>query len=258
MLNKSIVKIELDTISSGTGFMIRDDGWLATCRHVIEPLKYTDSLGRVRIRHMYAIFNNGEKVEVGIFNHQLLDQTGYDDSQAYDFVMLKLETKPEFEYRPLRLGKWDDVNDGDEVYTAGFPVSINNRIISKGLLSSKWIQKIPLYKSTGELLGHYDRNVAWVDMTSNKGNSGGPVIKIGRTPEEDRVIGIASFILNPAGNEASQVYNFYRNLKRKNDNRIGLNDQMEILFKSASYNSIGISGVISSDYLSELLSKVSR
>jgi serine protease Do len=53
--------------------------------------------------------------------------------------------------------------------------------------------------------------VAWLDLTLNKGNYGGPVIKIGRTPDENRVIGIATFILNPFAQYAEAVIRHLQN-----------------------------------------------
>jgi len=257
-LNRSIVKIKLDTLGSGTGFVVREDGWIATCRHVIEPLNYTDANGQVKMRPIYAIFNNGEKVELGVLNYQLHDQTGYDESKAFDLVLLKLQSIPNFDYQPLRVGTWDEIYDGDEVYTCGFPVSVPQRIISKGIVSSKWVQKVPLKDAKGNVLRYYKRDAAWADMTVNKGNSGGPVIKLGETPEDDAVIGIASFILNPAGREADKIYSAYKNLKNDNDNVVDLQEQLEVLFRSATYNNIGLSGVISSDYLYKVLSRLDR
>lgn len=58
------------------------------------------------------------------------------------------------------------------------------------MLSTKWV-------TSGYLNQGGNREVAWLDVTMNSGNSGGPIVLMGEEPEGDKVIGIASFGLNP-------------------------------------------------------------
>ena len=53
--------------------------------------------------------------------------------------------------------------------------------------------------------------MAVLDLTMNKGVSGGPVIKPGATIDDDEVIGIADFILGPFGQATEDMYEFVTN-----------------------------------------------
>lgn len=252
-LNKSVVRILIDTIPSGTGFFVNKEGWVATCEHVIRPAYIRDSLtnGITKLKDIYIEFQNGENVKVGLIPYVLQD--GYKSSLAYDYSLLKIQTKPKTEYQSLKIGSWSDINDGDVVYSCGYPLGIKQRFISQGLFSTKWIDSIPLFNK-GKLIETVSRNVAWLDLTMNKGNSGGAIIKFGETPEDDKVIGIASFILNPYANTSEQIakYLLRRGIDMNSDG-ISQNQLMKILFEAISKNSIGVSGTISVNYVSEVL-----
>jgi serine protease Do len=180
-------------------------------------------------------------------------QDGYKSSLVYDYSLLKIQTKPKTQYQSLKIGSWSDINDGDVVYSCGYPLGIKQRFISQGLFSTKWIDSIPLFNK-GKLIETVSRNVAWLDLTMNKGNSGGAIIKLGETPEDDKVIGIASFILNPYANTSEQIAKYLprRGIDMSSDG-ISQNQLMKILFEAISKNSIGVSGTISIDYVSEVL-----
>jgi hypothetical protein len=49
--------------------------------------------------------------------------------------------------------------------------------------------------------------VAWLDITMNRGNSGGPVLLLGSDPSRDAVVGIANFSLNPFAQKAEEFAN---------------------------------------------------
>ena len=86
----------------------------------------------------------------------------------------------------------------------------------------------------------------------NKGNSGGPILKIGST--EDEVIGIATFILNPYANTSQELSNLSANLGV--DIEFGGISQVKVnkLFADAvTNNSIGISGCVSINHITGIL-----
>ncbi|MBI1781397.1 MAG: hypothetical protein HYR66_08505 [Sphingobacteriales bacterium] len=88
----------------------------------------------------------------------------------------------------------------------------------------------------------------------NKGNSGGPIIKIGNNPSEDKVIGIATFILNPFANDSKVLSELSSRLKV--DIALGGISQVKVnkLFADAiANNSIGISGCISINHIKSIL-----
>ncbi|MCB0539079.1 MAG: trypsin-like peptidase domain-containing protein [Bacteroidetes bacterium] len=252
-LNKSVVRVLIDTIPSGTGFFVHDSGWVATCHHVIESAfirnKTTNSIDS--IRKVFIEFQNGEKVEME-WSIYLLNK-GYKNAVAYDFNLLKTKTIPDTKFNKLKLGSWSDINEGDVVYTCGYPMGIQQKFISQGLFSTKWVDTIKL-KQNNKPLPDIPREVAWLDVTMNKGNSGGAIIKLGEKPEDDLVIGIATFILNPHANKSEQIVEYLP--KRGIDmfsEGISQNDLMQLLFDAISKNSIGVSGCVSIDYVSELL-----
>ena len=257
-LNKSVVRILIDTIPSGTGFFVSDSGWVATCQHVIEPAcirdKNTNEI--TSLKKIYIEFQNGEKIEMGILTHLLGD--GYKNSISYDYSLLKVQSKPKTKYKTLKIGTWADINEGDLIYSCGYPLGIKQRFISQGLLSTKWKDEISLFSANGSI-DSIKREVAWLDLTMNKGNSGGPVIKIGKSLDDDVVIGIATFILNPYANTSKALAEYLpnRGIDMQSDG-ISQNKLMQILFEAISNNSIGVSGCISIDYVSEILKLMYR
>nr|WP_298997261.1 serine protease [uncultured Allomuricauda sp.] len=257
LLDNSIVRIYIENQVSGTGFMVNKNGLVATCHHVVYPAFIWNAKNKYAgMKKIFVEFDDGEKIEVKPTNHFLNNQTGYYDGKALDVMLLKLQSTPNFEYEILKMSKWDTVNEGDAIYTCGFPLSINVRFISKGVLSTKWIKDYDMF-SNGKLFKNYEISAAWADITLNRGNSGGPIIKMGKKPKEDVVIGLASFLHNPGGNDAEKFSKAYRDAFNKTDNKgaKGLYKQWELVFNSVSNNSLGISGIISVDYLVELLQK---
>ena len=257
-LNKSVVRISINNIPRGSGFFVSNDGWLASNRHVINNALLRDSTGIIRgILPIHAEFNNGERVKLGIMTYLL--QEGNDESEAYDYVLLKPTEPFKSSFEPLKLGTWQDVSEGDVIYTCGFPFGIKQRIISQGLFSTKWqeIRSVG-YPSDTIPLRNFKRNSAYLDLTTNKGNSGGPIIKLGDTPEEDVVIGIATFILSPYAKIAEDGAKFYNDLYVKNKEKgITETKQRAIIFSSLANNSIGVSGTVSIDYLRLTLQQLS-
>ncbi len=226
---------------------------VATCEHVIRPAYIRDSLTNnlKGLKDIYIEFQNGEKIKMGLVTYLLQD--GYKSSLLFDYSLLKVQTVPKTEYQSLKIGTWSDVIDGDVVYSCGYPLGIKQRFISQGLLSTKWTDTIPLF-SNNKLIDKVKRNVAWLDLTMNKGNSGGAVIKLGKTLEEDKVIGIASFILNPYANTSEEIAKYLPNSPIDVvSGGVSQNKLMQILFEAISKNSIGVSGCISIDYVSEIL-----
>ncbi len=99
--------------------------------------------------------------------------------------------------QPLRLGHFADIHEGDSIYVVGYPLGVEQPIVTRGMLSTKW-------KTHGYLGQGGDREVAWLDVTMNSGNSGGPVFLLAEDPARDAVIGVANFNLNPFAERATQ------------------------------------------------------
>jgi S1-C subfamily serine protease len=250
-IKAATVRITIDSSNStGTGFFINDKGWLLTCYHVIEP-----AIEKNKIQKIFVQLKNGEKFQViavgGTNNYR-------DASIAYDFALLipkePIPQKTSF----LKFGDYNRLQEGEQIYTCGYPLSITQQFISTGYVSTKYAET---------LIGNYGdgrknifiRQQALLDLTLNTGNSGGAIMSMGATPEDDRVIGIADFIIIPYGKILQKVNEIAKNAK--SDFKIGGLSNMKVneLFSSALMKAMnGLSGCISIDHFlqaSEVLQK---
>ena len=260
LLNTSVVRILIDSYPSGTGFFVSDNGLVATCNHVVEPayIRDTSTNEIIGLKKIEIEFQNGEKVEMDVIPY--LMQKGYKKAFSYDYSLLKIQSTPKTKYKTLKIGKWNDINDGDAIYSCGYPMGIKQRFISKGILSTKWIDTKTILKNSVPF-DTITRDVAWLDLTMNKGNSGGAVIKIGDTPENDKVIGLATFILNPFAKEATYLVEVLSDGKPSQSitkSSLSLKSMGEFYAKAVANNSIGVSGCVSIDYVSDILQLVNH
>jgi len=114
------------------------------------------------------------------------------------------------------------------------------------MLSTKWT-------TSGYLNQGSNREVAWLDITMNRGNSGGPIVLMGEEPEGDKVIGIASFGLNPFADPAEKLIEIVQTFPG-NAVLMGVDFKRFVTLRGAalssnSLNSLGVSGCVSIDYL---------
>lgn len=245
-VKKSVVRILIDDKPSGTGFVVSKTGQIITCWHVIQPAISVDgATQKINLKKITAEFISGEKIELGIYTY--LFNEGYKDALVYDYCFLEPSIKKIVPYEFLKLGSFENVNEGEQVYSVGYPLGIEQQFVSTGILSTKWTDKVKLQDGT-----EINREVSWLDLTMNKGNSGGPILKIGTT--EDEVIGIATFILNPFANTSQELSNLSENLGV--DIAFGGISQVKVnkLFADAVVNnSIGISGSVSINHIKSVL-----
>lgn len=136
---------------NGTGFAISANGLVATCHHVIDG--YPE----------YA-------VRFGEGSHHTAKVKGARPNS--DLAILEIEA----ETPPLPLGTMDQVEVGREVVWCGFPMYTWLLSWHKGMISH--VGDIPM--KTAVIQG------LQLDGTSNRGNSGGPIID----PTDGRVVGI--------------------------------------------------------------------
>ncbi len=249
-IKNSTVKILIDGIQSGTGFFISDKGEVLTCFHVV----FSESL---RIENQKIV----SKIQVATQENRIVDaiipeyyrHKGLDNARIYDYCLLNIPiTGDNSNVSFLKLGNFNDVKEGDWVISCGYPQKIHTPFISSGLFSTKWVDTVKLTNQTESVTIH--RNVAWLDLTLNPGNSGGPVILLGETVDDDRVIGIASFILNPyARNAKALLVHAIESRKNIKMSYNGLNqiDINALLSEAIANNSIGVSGCISIEYFKQ-------
>lgn len=252
-IKESTVRITIENSDKmGTGFYFNDMGEVATCWHVIQPSINLDSAGKIiGFKKIYIENNNGEKIEYGIpigfFQNSTLNQ----NAVAYDFCILipvqkrSLFIKNSF----LKLGNFENLNEGDEVYTCGYPIGIIQKFISRGIVSTKYIDpKREVFFNGNKILK--PRSEVLLDITLNRGNSGGAIIKIGKSIDEDEVVAIADFIVTPIGGIADNL------IKTLNNSSGGFSIQgidpnatFSLLTQIISSLSIGVSGAVSINHL---------
>ncbi len=249
-IKESTVRILVDERPVGTGFIVSKKGLVATCFHVVQHAQTTVN-GQTQITHATNIkveFSDGIKSPATI--HQACQNQGFQKALSRDYAILVV--KPHKILVPLALGKFTDIEEGEEVYTCGFPFGLDKPFVSKGLLSTK-------ITTPGYLGQGVDRDAALLDITLNKGNSGGPVVLIGKNPQDDKVIGIATFTLTPLSPALAQlaegIQKFPGGVKI-----MGVDfKQFSMLIKNSfDASSVGIGGCISVDYMKNLSLKTNR
>jgi len=165
---------------------------------------------------------------------------------------------PVREFQYLELGTWDDVNEGDEIYISGFPLSASHIITARGMVSTKFKRKVNPENINGNKV--YEIDAAFIDVTANNGNSGGPVIKLERNYRRDKVVGLVSFKL--IRNARAYTYNseYYLNRYKKTKNKDVRNIEMSLglLFNAVVTSSFGVGGAVSIDGSVEKLGQLNH
>lgn len=166
-IKKCTVRLMIDSIPIGTGFLINDKGFVLTCWHVanFSIIRNANNIP-VGLRTMYMELNGGNKIKVGIAGYFL--QAGNKNAVAYDYCLIVPVPMGITNPTPyLKLGDYDEVKEGQEVYTCGYPLGIPQQFISKGILSTKYREK----NNTVITNGHIDtlpRNQSLLDLTMNR------------------------------------------------------------------------------------------
>jgi serine protease Do len=242
------------TNSVGTGFFINEIGTVLTCWHVIEPAMVKDSANKlINLKNVYITLSTGEKIEVGFFPYFLSE--GYADAIGYDFCVLNLLIKRKTPF--LKVGSFENIKEGQDIYTCGFPVSIEQMFVSKGMVSTIFTDTLNSIFINGKP-SRMPRNQALLDLTLNAGNSGGAIIKLGNTIEEDEVVGVADFIINPIGdnNAKDMIKLFSKGINKYNLEGTDPNKAFIYFTQVLSTMSLGVSGCISINHFLNSLSKI--
>lgn len=240
-------KVLLDNVKSGTGFFVSSDGIFITNWHVIfNKSTKIDSIGR--ILSSFSIVNSKNDTLKAKVVLKLNDDFIVQNAIYGDYCVLKVDgiSKANF----LKLGSFADSYEGAPVYTCGFPLDVNEPFITLGIMSSFFKQSTKIGTHTLE------RDAAWLDMTTNKGNSGGPLILIGDKPEDDKVIGITSFITTPNYQVLENLNQYVQEMeKRGSIELMGINflQYIKLINETANSNSVGISGCVSIDKVSSIV-----
>lgn len=175
----------------GTGFFIDSKGTVATCLHVVlNSIIYN--------KQVRARTNKGDIFELQL--SQLTD-SGVAHASAYDLIILKPK-RPFISPTPfLKLNTTNKLEEGQEVYTCGYPFGDSTQFVSKGIISTK-LTRVAFsdISIAGKSVKIAElRNELLLDITSNHGNSGGALLKLNSTINEDVVVGIIDYSLTPFG-----------------------------------------------------------
>ncbi|MDD5007239.1 MAG: serine protease [Syntrophorhabdaceae bacterium] len=224
---------------AGTGFAVTEN-IIATNFHVVQQSSPATG-GQTQITY-------ARNIEVRLYDGRQLPATPHPSVLGTNLSArigrdVTLLSVPANNLRPLKLGRFADVSEGDRVYLAGYPLGIAQIVVATGMLSTKW--QADAYLGQGG-----PRNVAWLDVTMNKGNSGGPVLLLTEDPARDVVVGIANFILNPFAQKAEEFVNIAANFPG-NAVIIGVNfKKFSILMGAALMSqSHGVGGCVAIDYV---------
>ncbi len=243
-IKQATVQVIIDSFPTGTGFFCNSEGTIATNMHVISnDILKVDSMNRI-ISKIEVRINDGSLHEVKISDF-FTRQRGVILGKSYDFIWLEPKEKIK-DIKFLELGNFSDLKEGDNIYTCGYPFGISQPVFTSGIVSTKF--KIPVQNTTVE------KEVAWLDLSMNSGNSGGAVMVMKSKPEDDFVVGIASFNLNVF---ASQVQEFKKIARNRNAvgsiGGLDIKKFAELTAESIESSFYGIGGVISINHLKSAL-----
>ena len=143
-----------ETASSGSGFIISEDGYIVTNYHVVESAKT-----------LTVILDNEEEYSATV--------VGYDDSN--DFALIKIDATG---LTPVQLGNSDHLIVGDQVSAIGNPLGEMTNSLTVGYIS---------VKDRSVTIENSIINVLQTDTAINPGNSGGPLFNM-----KGEVIGITT------------------------------------------------------------------
>ncbi|XP_051533624.1 serine protease HTRA1 [Myxocyprinus asiaticus] len=149
-------------VSSGSGFIVSEDGWIVTNAHVL---------------------SNKQRTKVELNNGVLHDATVKDVDQKLDIALIKIDSETPLPV--LLLGRSSDLRPGEFVVAVGSPFSLQNTVTT-GIISTT-------HRGGHELgLQNSDMDYIQTDAIINYGNSGGPLVNL-----DGDVIGINTLKVTP-------------------------------------------------------------
>jgi V8-like Glu-specific endopeptidase len=159
----SVVQIQIlddkgSEVASGSGYVVRSNGLIATNYHVIE-----------NATHAIAVLSDGHVVRVLGVRYA---------NKARDFAILQVDATS---LPPATLGNSDNLQVGDDVVAIGEPLGVFPKTVSAGIVSSiremdgaKWIQHtaaISHGNSGGPLLNSRGQVVGMNTLSTDKGQN---------------------------------------------------------------------------------------
>lgn len=155
------------TASSGSGFILTEDGYIVTNYHVID---------------------NATKLTVILHDATEYEAVYVGGSSSNDVAVLKINAQG---LTPVKLGSSDDLIVGDQVAAIGNPLSELTSTLTVGYISAK----DRAINSDGSTL-----NMLQTDAAINSGNSGGPLFNM-----KGEVIGITTAKYSGTSNSGASI-----------------------------------------------------
>ncbi|MFD6137669.1 S1C family serine protease, partial [Isoptericola sp. NPDC060257] len=171
----SVVSIQVQGASgasSGSGFVLREDGYILTNNHVVAPAAASGGSAVV-------VFADGRKRDAEVVGR----------TADYDLAVVKVDADG---LEPLVLGDSDAVVVGDPVLAVGAPLGLDSTVTT-GIVSALH-RPVQAGDETGGGAATAFIDAIQTDAAINPGNSGGPLID-----SSGEVVGINSAIAQPPG-----------------------------------------------------------
>lgn len=193
-------KTNYRVVASGSGFFIREDGYIITNHHVIAGAEY------LRIKMKDGTIYDGLKHKGSV------KIIGTDEDS--DIAVLKVTTNRKFSF--LKFADSDKVKVGDWVIAIGAPFSLEYTL-TVGVVSQT--------RRRGFFKGRTYENYIQTDASINSGNSGGPAISI-----RGEVIGVNDFIVTDgrARNSAGLGFAIASNLADRISKQLILSGKVQL------------------------------
>uniref|UniRef100_H0XD24 HtrA serine peptidase 4 n=1 Tax=Otolemur garnettii TaxID=30611 RepID=H0XD24_OTOGA len=146
--NRSPLSSKDIPVSSGSGFLVSEDGLIITNAHVI---------------------TNQQRIQVELQSGAQYEATVKDIDHRLDLALIKIE--PNADLPVLLLGRSSDLRAGEFVVALGSPFSLQNTVTA-GIVSTT--------QRGGKELGLKDSDMDYIqtDAIINHGNSGGPLVNL--------------------------------------------------------------------------------
>ena len=168
----SVVTIKVkgaDTAGTGSGFVLRKDGYILTNNHVVDGVA---KKGKITV-----LFSDGKSSEAKIIGRDA----------SYDLAVIRVDRR---DLPALAFGVSSTVVVGDPVIAVGSPLGLDSTVTS-GIVSA--LNRPVAPGGSGDSTAAFI-NAIQTDAAINPGNSGGPLLDLA-----GRVIGVNSAIARLAG-----------------------------------------------------------
>ena len=236
-IRESTARILVNGNSCGTGFLV-SDSTVFTNFHVVQQMSATSS-GQAQLSFANTIeveLSSGQVVPASV--DACCQGAGMPEAISKDYAVLNIAQQA---LPPFKLGSFVQAAEGSDIYLAGYPLRINQSVVARGMLSTKF--------SDQGRLNQGSRDVAWLDATLNSGNSGGPVVLMSDDPDEDVVVAIATFNLNPFASFVDKLDTVVQGFQGSvGFMGIKFGDFSGIVSAALRSNSLGVGGCVSIDY----------